>query len=76
MTKAQENRINSHIADRKAFREWWDDITRRMPYYASPEHELIAWAAWEAGRAKSAISTPKRKQNAVAGQKDAKACHA
>lgn len=76
MTKTEENRINSRIADRKAFREWWDDITRRMPYYGSPEHELIAWAAWESCMERFAISTPKRKQNAMAGQKNAKAGHA
>jgi hypothetical protein len=45
----QLNRIDFQIESRRRFRIWWGELVRTIPGYGSPEHECIAWAAWDAG---------------------------
>lgn len=42
--------IDQAIASRRDFRLWWQELVKRIPGYGSPEHETIAWSAWDAGR--------------------------
>jgi len=48
--------IDQAIASRAGFRVWWQELVRRIPGYGSPEHEAIAWSAWDASRNTPAIA--------------------